>query len=72
VLGFAYLAWSVGALIGPFLAGLIYDLTQSYDLAFTLGGALLLAAAASVYLWGSHRGETGDPTREVTTPVLRP
>ena len=41
VLGYAYLAWSVGAVAGPFLAGLIYDLTQSYDLAFVLGGALL-------------------------------
>jgi len=69
VLGFAYLAWSVGAVAGPFLAGLIYDHTQSYDLAFFLGGALLVIAAASVYVWGSHRagityagqapGETG-------------
>ena len=37
VLGFAYLAWSVGAVVGPFLAGLIYDLTGSYDLAFRAG-----------------------------------
>ncbi len=55
VLGFAYLAWSVGALIGPFLAGLIYDLTKSYDLAFILGAVLLLAGTASVYLWGNHK-----------------
>jgi MFS family permease len=55
VLGFAYLAWSVGAVVGPFLAGLIYDLTRSYDLAFLLGGVLLLAAAASVHIWGKHK-----------------
>ena len=55
VLGFAYLAWSVGAVVGPFLAGLIYDLTRSYDLAFVLGGVLLLAAAASVHIWGKHK-----------------
>ena len=57
VLGFAYLAWSIGAVAGPFLAGLIYDHTQSYDLAFVLGGALLVIAAASVYAWGSHKGK---------------
>ena len=55
VLGFAYLAWSVGAVVGPFLAGLIYDLTGSYDLAFLLGGVLLLAGAASVHIWGKHK-----------------
>lgn len=57
VLGLAYLSWSVGALIGPFLAGLIYDLTGSYDLAFVLGGVLLVLGAASVWLWGSHKGK---------------
>lgn len=55
VLGFAYLAWSIGAVVGPFLAGLIYDLTRSYDLAFVVGGVLLLIGAASVHLWGGHK-----------------
>ena len=55
VLGYAYLAWSVGAVLGPFLAGLIHDLTQSYDLAFVMGGVLLVMGAASVQLWGSHK-----------------
>jgi MFS family permease len=59
VLGFAYLSWSIGAVAGPYLAGLIYDLTQSYDLAFVLGGVLLLVGAASVYVWGSHKGRAG-------------
>jgi OFA family oxalate/formate antiporter-like MFS transporter len=71
VLGFAYLAWSVGAVAGPILGGLIYDLTQSYDLAFVLGGVLLLVAVMSIHFWGSHKvrasdaaqapGETGQP-----------
>jgi MFS family permease len=55
VLGFAYLAWSIGAVAGPFVAGFIYDRTRSYHLAFVLGGALLLLGAASVYVWGSHK-----------------
>ncbi len=54
ILGLAYLAWSVGALLGPFLAGFIYDLSHNYDLAFVLGGTLLLIGAASVHLWGGH------------------
>ena len=60
VLGLAYLAWSVGAVAGPFLAGLIYDRTQNYDFAFVLGGMLLLVGAASIYAWGSHKGAIGD------------
>jgi MFS family permease len=55
VLGFAYLAWSVGAVAGPLLGGLIHDLTGSYDLAFVLGGVLLLVAMLSIHLWGSHK-----------------
>jgi len=55
ILGLAYLAWSAGALLGPFLAGLIYDLTANYDLAFILGGVLLLTGAVSVHLWGGHK-----------------
>ncbi|MGI5939741.1 MAG: MFS transporter [Thermoleophilia bacterium] len=55
VLGLAYLAWSVGALAGPYIAGLIYDRTGNYDFAFVLTGVLLLIASASIYLWGDHK-----------------
>jgi MFS family permease len=58
VLGLAYLAWSIGALLGPFLAGLIYDHTKSYGLAFVLGGVLLVIGALSVYVWGAHKART--------------
>lgn len=54
ILGLAYLAWSVGGAAGPFLAGFIFDATQSYDLAFLAGGVLLLAGVVSVYLWGGR------------------
>jgi MFS family permease len=57
VLGYAYLAWSVGAVLGPFLGGLIHDLTQSYDLAFVLGGVLLVIGTASIQLWGGHKAK---------------
>ena len=55
VLRFAYLAWSAGAVVGPILAGLKYELTGSYDLAFVLGGALLIIGALSVHMWGDHK-----------------
>ncbi len=71
VLGYAYLAWSAGAVAGPFLGGLIYDHTQSYDLAFVLGGALLLVAMLSIQLWGSHKVKTGDAA-QVAAPHERP
>jgi MFS family permease len=66
VLGFAYLAWSMGAVAGPFLAGLIYDLTRSYDLAFVLAGVLLVIGAASVHVWGAHKG---GPSYAVQAPA---
>jgi len=69
ILGYAYLAWAAGALLGPFLAGLIYDYTLSYDLAFVLGGGLLLLGAASVLVWGGHRTkvEAAGPEGERST-----
>jgi MFS family permease len=60
VLGFAYLAWSVGAVAGPFLAGLIHDRTGSYHLAFILAAALLLIAMVSIHLWGTHKPRAGE------------
>ena len=55
VLGFAYLAWSLGAVAGPIVAGLTYDLTGSYDLAFVVGGVLLVIGTLSVHVWGDHK-----------------
>jgi MFS family permease len=63
VLGFAYLAWSIGAVVGPYLGGLIHDLTQSYDLAFILAGTLLFVGTASIYVWGSHKARATDADR---------
>jgi len=62
VLGWATFFWSMGGIVGPYLAGYIYEATKSsdgvggsYDVAFLVGGLLLLVAAVSVCLWGSHK-----------------
>ena len=47
ILGLISIAWSVGGIIGPILAGYIFDLSQSYDIAFLSGGLLLTAGAVS-------------------------
>ena len=55
MLGWATFAWSVGGIVGPYLAGYVYDVTKSYDIAFLTGGLLLLVGVLSVCFWGSHR-----------------
>lgn len=55
ILGFATLAFSIGGIVGPFLAGYIYDTRDGYDLAFIVAGVILVVGVALVYLFGSHR-----------------
>ena len=47
ILGLVTVAWSIGGMCGPILAGYIFDLTRSYDIAFLVGGLFLTAGAAS-------------------------
>lgn len=55
ILGWCTFFWSVGGIVGPYLAGAVYDATGSYDIAFLTGGLLLLVGAATVLLWGAHK-----------------
>jgi predicted MFS family arabinose efflux permease len=55
LLGIATFAWSVGGIAGPFLAGYVFDLSQSYDIPFLSSGMLLIIGILCVYLFGSHR-----------------
>ncbi len=57
MLGCTTFAWSVGGLVGPYVAGYIHDTTDKYTLAFVAGGILYLLGALSVYFWGSHKKE---------------
>ena len=55
MLGCTTFAWSVGGLVGPYVAGYVHDTTGEYTLAFVAGGLLYLIGAMSVHLWGSHK-----------------
>lgn len=49
IMGFASFAWSAGGMTGPVLAGYVFDLSQSYNIAFLAGGLLLFAGTLAVY-----------------------
>jgi len=55
ILGLATFAWSVGGIAGPFLAGHIFDISRSYDIAFVSCGVLLIIGVLAVYFFGSHK-----------------
>lgn len=46
ILGFGSLMSTLGAALGPFIAGYIFDINNSYQWAFLLCGALVIAALA--------------------------
>ena len=58
IIGFASLSFSVGAIIGPFLAGYIFDSTGTYDLAFLIMGILLALGALSLYFLRTPKAKT--------------
>lgn len=49
VLGLVLLGASLGASVGPVLAGYIFDVQRSYNVAFWLAAALAIAAAIAAY-----------------------
>jgi MFS family permease len=56
ILGYISVAWATGGLVGPVLAGYIFDISQSYNAAFFTGGALLaIAAVAACFLKAPKR-----------------
>ena len=56
IMGFASFAWAVGGIGGPVLAGHIFDLSQSYDIAFLAGGLLLIIGMLAVYYLDGRSG----------------
>lgn len=50
IMGALNMAFSIGAAIGPFVGGLVFDVTNSYSMAFAIGAAIMVVAALLVAL----------------------
>jgi MFS family permease len=57
ILGFIAFSWALGGVIGPFVAAYIYDISQSYDIAFLSAGLLTIVAIAAIYNLGGRKKE---------------
>jgi OFA family oxalate/formate antiporter-like MFS transporter len=55
IMGLIAFSWALGGAIGPFLAAYIYDISQSYDIAFLSAALLVLVAMAAIYNLESRR-----------------
>jgi MFS family permease len=54
ILGLVAFSWALGGAIGPFFAAYIYDISQSYDIAFLSAALLVFIAMAAIYNLESH------------------
>ena len=68
IIGLASLSFSVGAIVGPFLAGYIFDSTGSYDLAFLIFG-IFLAVGIRVSVLPPRSRSQAPPARRA--PIWR-
>ncbi len=50
IMGMLTIGWGVGSAIGPAVAGLIFDVTNSYSIAFLMGAATMLIATLLIAL----------------------
>ncbi len=67
IIGFSGLFTQLGASFGPTIAGLIFDATQDYRIAFTIFGCASLSAIVAVFFAKppkSHRGISAYGTRK--------
>ena len=56
ITGLVGFAWAVGGITGPVLAGLMFDLSGSYRVAFLAGGMLMAAGVVATYFLRSPQG----------------
>jgi len=63
VMGALVIGWAMGAALGPAAGGLIYDVSESYFMAFIIGALFMLASAILVYL---IRREVGGSSLQLT------
>ncbi len=56
LIGILGIAWAAGGISGPFLAGYIFDLSQSYDIAFLAGTLLIIMGMVATYFLKAPAG----------------
>ena len=49
IMGIMSTAWSIGAALGPGIAGILFDLTSHYLVAFGVGASALFASIFFIY-----------------------
>lgn len=49
IIGLVSIAWAVGGVTAPILAGYVFDLSRSYDIAFLASGLLLITGMVATY-----------------------
>ena len=57
IIGLVSLAWAVGGMSGPFLAGCIFDLSGSYERAFLAGGLIMVVGVVATYFLRAPKQE---------------
>jgi MFS family permease len=55
IFGFAGIGSAAGGLLGPWLAGYIFDTTGSYSIAFVIGAGSTIATVVLILLTGRNR-----------------
>jgi len=56
IIGLVSIAWAVGGITGPVLAGYLFDVSHSYDMAFLFGGMLMIIGMAATYFLKTPKG----------------
>ena len=60
IMGMLNVAWGIGSAVGPAIGGLVFDVSNSYSIAFLAGALTMLVVSLLVALIGprvKHRGE---------------
>lgn len=64
ILGFVNGGGGIGGLIGPFLAGYLYDVTGNYQLAFAVAAVAIAGAAVAAWVAGPRKARPVLQTRQ--------
>lgn len=58
--GLCLLVQGIGSLIGPPIAGLVYDITERWDVAFYFAGVLIVLAGVCAWVIGDLKPSSDD------------